>query len=83
MSSLPELQQLIHQKYGLDPATLDPQQPMSQQGIDSLALVEFLFDVEDHFKISFDQQQPNVDTLAGLAGLIDQLLAAKTAAQTA
>ncbi len=83
MSSLPELQQLIHRKYGLDPTTLDPHKPMGEQGVDSLALVEFLFDVEDHFKISFDQQQPDINTLAGLAQLIDQLQAAKAAAQAA
>jgi acyl carrier protein len=79
MSSLPELRKLIHAKYGIDLATLDPDKPMREQGLDSLALAEFLFDVEDHFQIVFDQEQPpEIDTLAGLADLIDRLQAAKT-----
>ena len=43
MSSLPELQKLIHEKYGIDPATLDANESMRKKGLDSLALVEFLF----------------------------------------
>ncbi len=46
MSSLKELQDLIQQKYGIDPATLDPHASIRSAGLDSLALVEFLFEVE-------------------------------------
>ena len=51
MSSLKQLQHLIQEKYKIDPATLDPDASMLDQGIDSLALAEFLFDIEDHFGI--------------------------------
>lgn len=78
MSSLEELQTLIHQKYGIEPSSLDPASSMREHGIDSLALVEFLFDVEDHFKVSLDGHN-EIDTLAGLAKLIDELRAAQTA----
>ena len=37
MSSLKELQDLIQEKYGLDPSTLDPHASMRGSGIDSLA----------------------------------------------
>lgn len=78
MSSLPELQQLIQQKYGIEPSALDPNASMREHGIDSLALVEFLFEVEDKFKVSLDAH-PEIDTLAGLAQVIDRLRAAQTA----
>lgn len=74
MSSLPELQQLIQRKYGIEPAALDPTSSMREHGIDSLALVEFLYEVEEHFKISFDQQ-PDFDTLEALARRVDELRA--------
>lgn len=77
-SSLQELQDLIHKKYGLEPSALPPDSPMSEHGIDSLALVEFLFDVEDHFKVSLEGHG-EINTLAGLARLIDELRAAQTA----
>ena len=78
MSSLEELQQLIHKKYGIEPSALDPQASMRDQGIDSLALVEFLFDVEDKFKVSLESY-PDIENLAQLAKVIDELRAAQTA----
>ena len=80
MSSLPELQKLIQEKYGIDPATLDPDESMRNKGLDSLALVEFLFTVEDHFHIDMPDTDTNVDTLAGLAAMVDKILAEKTPA---
>lgn len=82
MSSLPELQTLIHEKYGIDAATLDPNQSMRDKGLDSLALVEFLFEVEDHFKIDMSNADQTTDTLAGLAALVDRMLAEKTPADS-
>jgi len=79
MSSLKELQDLIQEKYGLDPAALDPHASMRDKGFDSLALVEFVFAVEDHFKISMPDQDTNIDTLAELAAVVDRILAAQAA----
>ncbi len=78
MSSLEELQQLIHKKYGIEPSALDPNASMREHGIDSLALVEFLFEVEDKFKVSLESNL-EIDTLAELARTIDELRAAQTA----
>lgn len=80
MSSLKELQDLIHEKYGIDPATLDPHASMREKGLDSLALVEFLFAVEDHFHINMPDADSNVDTLAQLAAVVDKVRAAKSLA---
>jgi acyl carrier protein len=77
MDSLTKLQELIQKKYNIDPAAIDPKAPMLEQGIDSLALAEFLFDVEDHFHIDIPATRTDVNSLAGLAGIIDELLAAK------
>lgn len=78
MNSLEELKQLIHRKYGIEPSAIDPQVPMRDQGIDSLVLVEFLFEVEDQFKVSL-QSRSDIETLAGLAQAIDELRAAQAA----
>lgn len=83
MSSLKELQDLIQQKYGLDASALDPHASMRASGVDSLALVEFLFDVEDRYGISIPGDDPHLDTLAELAQIVDQLRAAQTATATA
>ncbi len=79
MSSLKELQNLIQEKYGLDAAALDPHASMRDKGFDSLALVEFVFAIEDHFKINMPDQDTNIDTLAELAVVVDKLLAERDA----
>ena len=73
MSSLKELQDLIQEKFGLDPATLDPHASMRGSGVDSLALVEFLFAVEDHYGISLPDEYSSIDTLAELAEVVDKV----------
>ncbi|MFY9512563.1 MAG: acyl carrier protein [Rubrivivax sp.] len=80
MSSLKELQDLIQEKYGLDPSTLDPHASMRGSGIDSLALVEFLFAVEDKYGISVPDEHSNIDTLAELAEVVDKVRAAQSQA---
>ena len=80
MSSLKELQDLIHEKYGIEPSALDPHASMRDKGVDSLALVEFLFTVEEHFHIDMPDADSKIDTLAELADVVDRTLAAKTPA---
>lgn len=78
MSSLKELQDLIQETYGLDPAALGPGASMRGSGIDSLTLVEFLFAVEDKYGITIPVESSKVDTLADLAALIDRVRASQT-----
>ena len=77
MSTLEELRQLIHEKFGIDPAVLEADMSLQASGLDSLALVEYLFAIEDHFGISIPDMQSGVDTLTKLADLVDKLKAEK------
>jgi acyl carrier protein len=81
MSSLKELQDLIQEKYGIDPADLDPGASMRDKGFDSLALAEFLFEIEDRLHITLPDPDPEMDTLAQLAALVDQVRAEAPAQQ--
>jgi len=80
MSALKDLQNLIQDKYGLDATALGPHTSMRASGVDSLALVEFLFDVEERYGISIPYNNHDLDTLAELAVIVDKLRAAQTAA---
>ena len=79
MSSLKELQDLIHEKYNIDPATLDVHLSMREQGLDSLAVAEFLFEVEDRLGLSLPDLPDQVDSLSALAELVDRVRAQQTA----
>jgi acyl carrier protein len=82
MSSLTALQDLIQTKYGLAADVLDPDKPMLELGLDSLAVAEFLFEVEDHFAIRLTDDDPSIDTLRKLSVLVDRSIAAKEASTT-
>ena len=71
MTTLSELKTLIHKHFEIDPATLVPDAPLSDYGLDSLSLAELLFVVEEHFHLDFAEAPKDVGTLAALAELID------------
>ena len=76
MSSLKELQELILEKYGIE---ADPHESIRGKGFDSLALVEFLFAIEDRFGVTLPDDDSNIDTLAELAVVVDKLRAKQAA----
>ena len=79
MSVLAEIQDLIHKKYGLDPLALDAHASLRGHGVDSLTLVEFLFAVEDHYGISVPEKYADIDTLAALAAVVDEIRTTQSA----
>ena len=79
MGSMQHLQDIIREKYNLEPSALDPHQSMREQGLDSLAVAEFLFEVEDRLGIELPDETKDLETLAGLAALIDRMRAEQAA----
>ncbi len=77
MSSLKALQDLIHEKYDIPMSELDPEASMRDKGLDSLALAEFIFAVEDHFHVVVPDDDPSIMSLGGLAAVVDRLLVEK------
>ncbi len=78
---------VLVEKFNVDPAKVDPETTLEQIGLDSLALMEFVFAVEDRFDVRIpedrlDPRQAGV-TLRRLAELIDEAMAAKPASDAA
>ncbi len=73
MNTLEELKQLIHTSFGIDTELLKADLPLAEYGLDSLSQAELLFNVEEHFNIDLPDSRQDVNTLAGLAQLIDEL----------
>lgn len=49
MSCLTKIQRLMQERIGLTAGQVKPDQKLEEIGIDSLAMVEFMFDLEDEF----------------------------------
>jgi acyl carrier protein len=77
MTTLQTVQRLIATELELDVATLDPNRPLQELGIDSLTIMECLFKIEDEFKISVEGSNLAVSTLQDIADLVDTLVRAK------
>ena len=75
-NTLEELRQLACHDLGMSADDLKNDVTFAELGLDSLMLVDFMFAVEDKFHIEIDHdaamKQP---TIAGLAALVDALLA--------
>jgi len=72
-STLTELLELIHDKFDIDPATIDPAKPLEEYGLDSLSKAELLFSIEDRFGFEYPEQYTAVNTLHALIEVIDRL----------
>jgi len=74
MSTLVKIQQLMQQRLGLSEDQLRPEQGLEEIGIDSLAIVEFMFDLEDEFGIRLTDERTPVKTVQDIADIIDRAL---------
>ena len=74
-------------KFKVEPARILPETTLEQIGLDSLALMEFVFAVEDRFDVripedKLDPRQAGV-TLSHVAELLDEAMDAKPASDAA
>ena len=77
MQTLDRLRILAARELSLDGATLEMQTPLASLNIDSLALVDFIFKVEEEFDIRVpDERISNMRTIGDLERSISDLLPA-------
>ncbi len=80
MSTLSDITELASKQFGRDASDIDVDAPFEKLGADSLGMLEFLFELEDHFSIAIPQEDAvKASTIRSLAELVDQL---RTAAPT-
>ncbi len=74
---------IIAKQAKIDVATITPESTLKDLGVASLEAIELIFDMEEHFDITFpDQQGANFDsdTVQSLLDAVQQGLDAKAAA---
>jgi acyl carrier protein len=83
MNSLSVIQQLMIEEFGLEASQVDSEAILEELGVDSLATIEFMFLLEDKFKLRMSDNPVAVKTVGDIAREIDLLLAQQQAASTA
>ena len=77
-----QIQSMLEKQFGFTREQLAPDQALADLGVESLSMVEFMFELENEFSIdlsgSHDQGVPR--TVAELVELVETTLAAKVAA---
>lgn len=77
---LERLKALIHERFGVDPATLNGSTTQAEIGIDSLLLVDMMLDVETELGFTFEAMDlPRNPSLDAIVDLVERNLAKKQA----
>lgn len=69
------LREIIAKDHALAPETLTPDTPLASLAIDSLALIELIFALEERFGVVAEDTPEEFPTLGDVARYIDQLIA--------
>jgi acyl carrier protein len=75
MSTLELLQDILIREYSLARAQLAPEAKLADLGVDSLGLIELMFQIEDQFHISLPEDKPPaLVTIGDVETYIDNLV---------
>lgn len=77
MSSLPLIQRLMVEQFELKLEDIKPDTQLESLGLDSLSVIEFMFDIEDRLKIRISDERVELKTVQDIVNFIDQLIATK------
>ena len=65
----------MQKELGVDELHVAPEQRLAELGIDSLAMIEFMFELETEFKCDLPQEDENLHTVADIVRIVDAALA--------
>ena len=74
MDTLSKVQAMLSREFDLPMDKLRPEQSLEELGIDSLATIEFIFELEDTFAITLSDERTPVTTVNDIAALVDAVI---------
>ena len=77
MDVYPIIIEALHNRYDIAIDAVMPETTLEALQVDSLGLVELLFEVEDRLGVSAPQDFPTPTTIADVAALVQSMLAVK------
>jgi acyl carrier protein len=77
MNTLEVVQEMLMSEFDLTRGQVDPESKLAELGVDSLATIEFLFLLEERFKLDLNSEPVPIVTVADIALEVDRMLARK------
>ncbi len=75
MSSIQIIQRMMVEQFDLKLENLTPEATLESLGLDSLSVIEFMFNLEDELKIKLPDERVEIKTLQDVNNLVDKILA--------
>ncbi len=81
MSTLQTIQRMMAEQFELKAEDLTPDAQLEALGLDSLSVIEFMFNIEDEFHIQLPEERVEIKTIQDIADIVERMVAeqAKTA----
>jgi acyl carrier protein len=73
MNSLGLIREFLQNRLGIAPERAVPEAPLKDLGVDSLMLLELVFEFEDRFGITLAKDVKSPQTIGEMAALMDRL----------
>lgn len=75
MSSLQTIQRMMVEQFDLKLENLTPDAQLESLGLDSLSVIEFMFNLEDELKIKLPDERVEIKTIQDVANIVDRIIA--------
>jgi acyl carrier protein len=67
------------EQFDLKPEDLSPDVQLDKLGLDSLSVIEFMFNLEDELKIKLPDERVELKTVGDVARVVDRIIAEQKA----
>ncbi len=75
MSSLQTIQRMMVEQFDLKLEDLSPDAQLESLGLDSLSVIEFMFNLEDELKVKLPDERVELKTIQDVANVVDRIIA--------
>ena len=70
---------MMVEQFDLKLENLTPEATLESLGLDSLSVIEFMFNLEDELKIKLPDERVEIKTLQDVTNLVDRIIAEQSA----
>jgi acyl carrier protein len=73
MDTLEQLREILQRRIGTPPDQINPDSKLTEIGVDSLLLLDLMFEMEDKFGVKLPNDLPRPETVAELITVFEEL----------